>query len=165
MIRKNNVTFLTLLLVALMLGIFAGGCNMEHQKQNEEYVASVKQLVNDAVTYTRAMREQADAFDCQNTASGKDYIEVLTSIEDICSKLLALDTPEYFAESGGSLHAAAQDSLDAVSEIKGLAVYALDNKDDTLYRRSVQELTERYQTGYESVVNCSSLIQTDWRNA
>ena len=142
------------------------GCRkIKEYNSDDEYVAQVRQLVDDTVKYTRIWQEYDEKFNCRDTETSKEYISVLDNIEEICKKLLMLTPSQKFDDNDVSVKEYAGELLSVTSDIKNHVEYSVKISDDMLFSREKEELFEMYKTSYENLTNASQYLQTFWRNA
>lgn len=150
---------------AVVLAVIGCGCGTAEYHQDEQYAASVRQLVDDAVKYTRIMEEKDKDFHCYDSASVKEYTKALDHLSGIYQKILMLQPSDKFDDNDRSLKESARQVLSVTSDIKTHVRYASENADDTLFLKEKQELFEQYRVSYEELTYASQYIQTFWRNA
>ena len=86
---------------------------------------------------------------------------MINTLEQI-QKLRATDE---FDAMDKPLKTSAKSSLQIISQIKALIVYAQENGDDDLYQREKSTYFNDYYGYYDQMKEISSEIQTYWRNA
>ncbi len=158
----KRVWILMLAVVWMMIG---SGCGTAEYRREEQYASSVRQLVDDAVKYTRILQEKDQKFQCYDSVSVKEYLTTLDKLGGIYQKLLVLQPSDIFDEGDRDLKDNVGQVLSVTSEIRSHVQYAADNADDTLFKKEKKELFEQYQAFYEGVTYSSQYIQTLWRNA
>lgn len=161
---KRYLKCLTVLMTICLTATFCG-CNQAEYQQDDEYVASVKQLVNDSVKYTRIWKEQDDDFNCHDVASTKEYLETLDELIDIYQQLLLLQPTNKFDDNDQTMKSNAQHALSITSDIKSHIEYAVEHSDDSLFQKEKTDLFAEYEIFYEELTYASQAIQTFWRNA
>ena len=157
---KRSLAFF---MAAVMMFVLAG-CSSAKEQQNEEYVSSVKKLVDSAVNHTRTMKTVDEKFNCHNESSANNYIHTLDELSDIYQTLVKLDATDKFSDLDDELSIKASSALSDISELKTLVTYAAEKEDDTLYQNDNHKLLDAYETNYSGLVDLSLEIQTRWRN-
>lgn len=158
--RRSFVIILT----AIMMFVLSA-CSTEESRKTEEYVSSVKTLVNEAVNSTRTLKTQRESFDCNDSQLSKAYISTLDTLADLYEQLIKLEAPDDYNDSDQSVKLYAEQALSDVIEMKGLVQYAFQNSDDSLYKKGIESLTDSYQECYNQLVSLSSEVQTNFRNS
>ena len=153
------------LLLSILFVISLAGCNMEIHQKNSAYVSNVKRLVDDSVTYTRKLRQQDDSFDCRDNEKVRGYLLVADDLINTLEQIQKLRATDEFDAMDKPLKTSAKSSLQIISQIKALIVYAQENGDDDLYQREKSTYFNDYYGYYDQMKELSSEIQTYWRNA
>lgn len=159
-IRRSFIIFIAAIMMFLL-----SGCNTSTIKQNDNYVASVKTLVNDVVNLNRTLKEQDESFNCHDEEKSKQYIATMDSLSDKFQQLLKLQATNEFDEYDKSLKNHTKGCLQHITQMKSLVSYAVQEGNDTFYQNDKQAVFDSYNPLCESMRNISSEIQTYWRNA
>ncbi len=165
MTRKNLLNRSIVFMITAMLMFVLAGCSAGQNQQNEEYVNSVKTLVNDSVNSTRDLKEQDETFNCHNETVSKEYIHSLDTLSELYQNLIKLNATADFDDLDKELSSEAALALSDISEIKSLVSYAVEQEDDTLFQRDKNKIFDDYHTHYNRLTELSSEVQTRWRNA
>ena len=138
---------------------------MEAHQKNDTYVSSVKQLVDDSVTYTRKLRQQDEDFDCRDNEKVRGYLLVTDDLINTLEQIQKLRSTDEFDRMDKPLKDSAKVALTVISQLKALVVYAQESGNDALYQREKDGYLSDYYINYDTMKELSSEIQTYWRNA
>lgn len=164
MIHKNIFNRSLIFLLSAVLMFVLAGCSVGQSKQNEEYVDSVKNLVNDSVNNTRVLNKIDKNFNYRDEKNAQDYISALETLSDIYQKLIKLNCTDEFEDLDSRISDEAASALSDISEIKSLVSYALEKDDDSMFQKNRDGLMSDYKTHYEKLTEISSEVQTRQRN-
>ena len=153
-----------LILCVCMMCTLCGCGKISEYNIDDSYVAEVKQLVDDAVKYTRIWQEYDKNFNCHDKETAKEYIAVLDEIEHICKKLLTLTPSAKFDENDLYVKGGASRLLSVTSAIRSHIEYSVKKADDILFQKEKEDMFELYKSSYENLTNASQYLQTFWRN-
>lgn len=155
---------LALMLAGVMMFVLSA-CSTEKSRKTEEYVSSVKTLVDDSVNNTRTLKTQYDEFDCKDSQSSKAYISTLGTLADLYEQLLKLEAPDDYDDLDNQVKENAEGALSIVTEIESLVKYAFQNSDSSLYDKNIETLFNNYQDYYDCLTDLSSQVHTRYRNS
>lgn len=164
MMRRVKMTSI-LLMAVLMLVLSSAGCNFDRFKQNDSYVKSVKELVDDTVNATRSVRQLDKSFNSQDSDKNREYLKVCDDLIGTLEKIQKLQATDEFDDMDRQLKEAAKDQLNTVMQLHTLIQHAGQTGDDSIYQREKDAYLEKFEENYENMRSLSSEIQTYWRNA
>ena len=163
--KKVMVRFAVVIMLATVVMFAFTGCNMETHQMNDQYVSSVKEMVNDSVTYTRKLRQQDEGFDCHDNEKIRGYLLVTDDLINTFEKIQTLKSTDEFDEMDIELKRVSKQALTMISQLKQMVVYAQQSGSDAIYQREKNGYFDQYYSYYEDLRSISSEIQTYWRNA
>ncbi len=163
---KNKTLRYTLtVLLSVVLLFTLSGCNLGEMKQNDGYVASVKELVNQCINYNRTLKKQEEVFNCHDVEKTKQLVSTMDTLGDVYQQLLQLQPTNEFAEYHSQITERATMALSCISRLKTLVNYSAEHGNDKLYQNDKGEILDEYTADCEMLRWVSSEIQTYWRNA
>ncbi len=163
--KKNIMSRSFIIFISAMLMFVLAGCSNAKIKQNDNYVSSVKNLVNDTVNLNRTLKEQQEGFNCHDEEKSRQYISTMDSLADGFQQILKLQATNEFDEYDKSLKTRAKACLQDITQLRSLTGYAVKNEDDTFYQNDKQDIFDKYKSECDAMREISSEIQTYWRNA
>ncbi len=163
--RIKTLPRIIALFLLVIIALSSGGCRLDTIQHNNDYVASVKRLVDDVVKDTREIKTFRETFNCRETEPSKQYISVMDSLCDSFQQILKLQATNEFDDYDNQLKESAKQALQEISQLKSLTSYSVETGDDTFYQNDVKELYQAYEFSYENLKDLSAQIQTYWRNA
>lgn len=162
-IKTLSKVLVFLLSAVLLVGL--GGCNLSEKHQNDGYVASVKELVNECINQNRILTKQDESFNCHDAEKSKEYIGTMDNLSITFQKLLQLQPTTEFAKYHEQITSYSALALANITNLRTLASYAAEHEDDTLYQNDKAEIMDEYKSNCDLLRSLSSEIQTYWRNA
>ena len=163
--KTRTLKQLLVFLLSAVLLVSLCGCNLSEMQQNNDYVSSVKNLVNDCINQNRVLKTQDETFNCHEPEKAKEYISTMDSLSTAFQKLQQLQPTGEFADYQAKIAESGASALSSITRIRTLVAYAAEHEDDTLYQNDKEELFSEYNASCEALRSLSSEVQTYWRNA